>query len=155
MGGLAPICVICSCVPGPVVPPSHMRSIFNLLMAALVLTSIAQGTNKPHVITLGKWRAVKSFAGPDETQVVARKVRPLYGDGRVKEFALGLPHDVTVRLFVVRRAFRLNDALSEESEFNLTLAMGARQMAAGRLRLRACSTDHPGPEFDSYYSTAS
>ncbi len=43
------------------------------------------------------------------------KVRALVIDGRVKEYALGMPHDVTERLFVVRRAFRVNDSLPEDS----------------------------------------
>jgi hypothetical protein len=42
-------------------------------------------------------------------------VRALVIDGRVKEYALGMPHDVTERLFVVRRAFRVNDSLPEDS----------------------------------------
>jgi hypothetical protein len=43
------------------------------------------------------------------------KVRPLLVDGRVKEYTLGLAHEVTERQFVVQRAFRLNDSLPEDS----------------------------------------
>lgn len=43
------------------------------------------------------------------------KVRPLLVDARTKEFTLGLPHDITERLFVVRRALRLNDSLPQEN----------------------------------------
>lgn len=42
------------------------------------------------------------------------KVRPVLVDGRVKEFTLGAAHDVTDRLLVVRRAFRINDNLPQE-----------------------------------------
>ena len=40
-------------------------------------------------------------------------VRALYVDAKLKEFTTGKPHDVTDREFVVRRAFRINDALPE------------------------------------------
>lgn len=43
------------------------------------------------------------------------KIRALIVDGRVKEYALGAPHDVTERPFVVRRVFRVNDSLPEDS----------------------------------------
>ena len=43
------------------------------------------------------------------------KIRALIVDGRVKEYVLGAPHEVTERLFVVRRAFRVNDSLPEDS----------------------------------------
>lgn len=54
------------------------------------------------------------MTGRDDDKPSDMKVRPLYVDGRIKEFVLGMPHDVTDRLFVVRRAFRLNDALPDE-----------------------------------------
>lgn len=43
------------------------------------------------------------------------KIRALLVDGAPKEFVLGAPHEVTDRLFVVRRAFRVNDSLPEDS----------------------------------------
>ena len=44
------------------------------------------------------------------------KVRELIIDGRVREFIMGAAHEVTDRLFVVRRAYRINDALPEEKK---------------------------------------
>ncbi len=84
----------------------------------LVLIVAAHDATKVHVITFGKWVTVKWLAGPEEAQPVGLKVRPLSVDGRAKEFALGVAHDVRDRLFVTRRAFRLNDGLPEEA--NLT-----------------------------------
>ena len=49
---------------------------------------------------------------------IEMKIRPLLIDGRVKEFTTGAFHDVTDRLFVVQRAFRLNDLLPQESGAN-------------------------------------
>lgn len=76
---------------------------------------MAEGAPKPHVITFGKWTTVKWFVGPGESKALDLKVRGLYVDSRLKEFTLGPPHEVTDRLFVVRRAFRFNDSLPEES----------------------------------------
>ncbi|HZR57441.1 MAG TPA: hypothetical protein VFA74_11250 [Terriglobales bacterium] len=70
---------------------------------------------KLHIISFGKWTNVKYITGQGNDKSVNLKVRPLYIDNRIKEFVFGAPHDVTDRLFVVRRAFRLNDALPEES----------------------------------------
>ena len=36
-------------------------------------------------------------------------------DTKLKEYTTGKPHDVTDRQFVVRRAFRINDALPDEA----------------------------------------
>ena len=46
---------------------------------------------------------------------VTLKIRPLVVDGRVREYVLGSPHEITERQFVVRRVFRMNDSLPEDS----------------------------------------
>jgi hypothetical protein len=85
------------------------------LFSPLLLASSALAVPKPHVITFGKWTAVQWFAGAEETEALNLKVRGLYVDSRLKEFTLGPPHEITDRLFVVRRAFRVNDALPQDS----------------------------------------
>ena len=60
---------------------------------------------KPHVITFGKSTQVRWLAGADENTPIELKVRALYVDGKLKEFTIGSPHEITERLFVVRRAF--------------------------------------------------
>ena len=40
---------------------------------------------------------------------VTMKIRALMVDGGVKEYVLGVSHEVTDRMFVVRRVFRVND----------------------------------------------
>jgi hypothetical protein len=47
---------------------------------------------------------------------MALKIRPLIVDGRIKEYVMGLSHEVTDRLFVVRRVFRMNDSLPQDSD---------------------------------------
>jgi hypothetical protein len=92
----------------------HLR-IITIFISVFYLTGEARAASKPHVITFGKWTMVKYMRGQDENKSSDMKVRPLYVDGRIKEFVFGMPHDVTDRLFVVRRAFRLNDALPDET----------------------------------------
>ncbi len=113
-----------------------VRTIFaGALVCGMLLTTIAAGA-KVHVVTFGKWTsaqffsatpasspaaspahaAVGSAAGPTESAKPAPiKIRALLVDGAAKEFVLGAPHEVTDRLFVVRRAFRVNDSLPEDS----------------------------------------
>jgi hypothetical protein len=81
-----------------------------LLVALSSLSSAAPA--KSHVIAFGNWTSVKWLGTSDQPQTL--KVRPLIVDGRVKEYTLGITHEVTERLFVVQRAFRLNDSLPEE-----------------------------------------
>jgi hypothetical protein len=79
------------------------------------LMATALAASKPHVITFGKWTAVKSSIGPGESRQDDLKVRPIYVDGRLKEFTFGIPHEVTESLFVVRRIVRVNDTLPQEA----------------------------------------
>ena len=123
-----------------------------LLLVALSSIAVAAAP-KIHMITFGKWMSVKCFSGDDETQPRTLKVRSLIVDGRVKEYTLGSAHEVTERLFVVQRAFRLNDSLPEDA--------GAPrwQWQRGGWLLVDRSTGHISAislaEFDSYYSAAS
>src|SRR5271165_6509541 len=75
------------------------------------LTSAALGVTKPHVISFGKWTTIKWCVGANEAECHDLKTRALYLDGRVRESTLGASHEITERLFVVRRAFRVNDSL--------------------------------------------
>jgi hypothetical protein len=79
------------------------------------LSDLAEAAAKPHVMNFGKWMTVNYMRGEDSDNPVNLRVRPLYIDARIKEFVVGSPHDVTDRVFVVRRAFRLNDALPDET----------------------------------------
>lgn len=86
--------------------------------ALLSHPNLIAATAKPHVITFGKWATVHcsqdSSVDAGDEHSLAVKVRPLLVDGRPKEFTVGAIHDVTDRLFVVRRAFRVNDTLPGE-----------------------------------------
>src|ERR1700760_2849128 len=90
----------------------NLTALFILLLGVLPVDSWA--VPKPHVITFGKWTNVSLFVGPDEKQKIEIKVRPIIIDTRVKEFTTSEPHDVTDRLFVIRKAYRLNDWLPDD-----------------------------------------
>ena len=83
------------------------------LVAALLLATFASAAGKLHVISFGRWIPVQWLPASDSSPLTMR-VRPLLVDGRFKEYVLGPPHEISDSLFVVRRAFRVNDALPDE-----------------------------------------
>jgi hypothetical protein len=120
----------------------------------LLLNSIALAAAKPHTISFGKWTTVKWMIGPNEDQPIDLKIRPLLVDGHTREYTIGTPHDITERLFVVRRAFRLNDALPDDKAAQIHW----RWERGGWLMVDRISTHVIQinlPEFDSYSSVAS
>jgi hypothetical protein len=122
-----------------------------LLVSAVLPTIGADAASKVHVITFGKWASVQWFAGSGMDKPLTLKIRALVIDGRVKEYALGAPHEVTERLFVVRRAFRVNDSLPEDPAPRW-------QWERGGWLLVDRGTAHISPlnlpEFDVHYSAA-
>ena len=84
------------------------------IVAVAILASSLLAASKPHVVVLGKWTTVKLQADDDNSGMDV-KVRPLFVDGKTKEFTLGAAHEITERIFVVQRMFRLNDSLPQES----------------------------------------
>src|SRR5258707_7120273 len=87
-----------------------------VLVAIILLAGAVQGVaaSKPHVIAFGKWISAK-WPNATGQKLLDLKVRPLFVDTRLKEYTTGSPHEITDRLFVVRRAFRVNAALPTES----------------------------------------
>ena len=129
-----------------------MTRITRAVCSIVVLTGTVIAATRPHVITFGKWTSVKWLAGADETSPLELKVRALYVDGKLKEFAIGNPHEITERLFAVRRAFRVNDSLPDEAMLRWQWQRGGWLLvdrASGRI------TPINLPEFDAYRSVAS
>jgi hypothetical protein len=95
-----------------------MRPVF-FLIGILLLQGSIFAAPKTHTVVLGKWRAVEVRSDSGEAQeagVHAIRVRELIIDGLVREYTTGSTHEITERLFVVRRAYRVNDALPEETK---------------------------------------
>ena len=134
---------------------------FGVLLVFLVLSFAppvrAGAAVKVHVITFGKWTSVPWLAGSsngssNEDRAQTLKIRALVVDGRVREFVLGSPHDVTERLFVVRRVFRLNDSLPEDATPHWQWQRGG-WLLVDRTTGRISPMNLP--EFDAFYSSAS
>jgi hypothetical protein len=126
-----------------------------LLLASFVPIKAAAAT-KPHIITFGKWTTVPWSSEPrspslDESKPLTLKMRALMVDGRIKEYILGTPHEVTDRLFVARRVFRLNDSLPEEANPRWLWQRGG-WLLVDRLSGKISALNLP--EFDAMYSAA-
>jgi len=125
----------------------------NFLLFALLAVAWmdSAAVPKPRVIAFGKWIAAK---WPDATgkKLLDLKVRPLLVDTRVKEYTTGNAHELTDRLFVVRRAFRVNDALPTENATRWQWQRGG-WLLVDRVTGRVSQLNLP--EFDPFYSTAS
>ena len=135
-----------------------MRHKFRFLFALLLMLgtffhALAATAPKIHTITFGKWMSVQWSSGTGaEDKAVAMKIRPLVVDGRVKEYVLGPPHEVTDRLFVVRRAFRLNDSLPVDVNLRWQWQRGG-WLLVDRTTGKIAAINLP--EFDALYSVAS
>lgn len=79
--------------------------------------SAAWAAPKPHVISFGKWSTVQWTPNSGDDKPLTLKVRALFIDARLKEYTTEPAHEVTERLMVVRRAFRVNDSLPGEPVF--------------------------------------
>ncbi|MGA8762046.1 MAG: hypothetical protein WB562_04070 [Candidatus Sulfotelmatobacter sp.] len=125
-----------------------------LLPLLAILAGASMAVAKPHAIAFGKWTTVQWLPDTGDAKPVTLKVRGLFVDGKLKEYTLGPAHEVTERLFVVRRAFRVNDSLPEESG-----SAPRWQWQRGGWLLVDRVTGHVSqvnlPEFDLLYSTAS
>jgi hypothetical protein len=119
-----------------------------------MLVISAGAASKPHVMSLGKPMPVKLFLSSAEDKTVTINVRPLYLDTKLKEYTAGATHDVTDRLFVVRRAYRVNDSLPGEPASQpkwLWQRGGWLLVDRGTGRI----TQIKLPDFDPYYSDVS
>ena len=121
-----------------------------LLLASLVPVKAAAAT-KPHIITFGKWTTVPWSSGFDDSKL-SLKMRALMVDGRIKEYILGVPHEVTERLFVARRVFRMNDSLPDEVNPRWLWQRGG-WLLIDRVSGKISALNLP--EFDALYSAAS
>lgn len=129
-----------------------MRSRVFRFLAVLLLSISAVAVSKPHVIALGKATTVRSVFGDSTTGTIELKIRPLYVDGRLKEYTSGAIHDITDRLFVVQRTYRMNDSLPTEAAPRWVWLRGGWLLvdrATGRISQLNFTDFHP------YYSTAS
>ena len=108
---------------------------------------------KTHSVVFGKVMVVPWFTGAKEDQKQQLKMRPLFVDDKLREFTMGERHDVTDRTFVVRRAYRVNDQLPDESGSPRWKWQRDGWLLVDRESGRV--TGLKLPEFDPFYSAAS
>ena len=117
-----------------------------LLVNSVALTAAARA----HLVTFGPWLKVHLFVGPDADRVQDMRIRSLNLDGRSREFTIGEPHDITDKVFVVRRVYRMNDALNTQPEWKWQrdswLLVDRSTGRVSKLNL---------PDFDPFYSVVS
>jgi hypothetical protein len=129
-----------------------MRYFYLSVALFLVVVPSLQAASKPHVMSFGKPTTVKLLLGPAEEKAVTISVRPLYLDTKLKEYTTGPAHDITDRVFVVRRAYRVNDSLPMESSSRWLWQRGGWLLvdrSTGRI------TQLKLPDFDPTYSDVS
>jgi hypothetical protein len=123
-----------------------------LLIVIFCLAMVeAAALPKAHIISFGKWMSVQ-WPNATGKNLLDLKVRPLYVDTRLKEYTTGSAHDLTDRLFAVRRMFRVNDALPEETAVRWQWQRGGWLLVD---RITGKVSQLSLPEFDPFYSTAS
>jgi hypothetical protein len=130
-----------------------MRTLARFSIWIIVAVAASSAASKPHAVSLGKWSTVKVLVGDDENTQAEMKIRALIVDGGVKEFTTGTAHEVTDRIFVVQRAYRLNDLLPQESGTGRwRWERGGRLLvdrSSGRIQTLAL------PALDAHYSQVS
>lgn len=122
-----------------------------LLLMLCIASGAGAAVSKPHVITFGKWISAK-WPNATGEKMLELRVRALLVDTRLKEYTTGPPHELTDRLFVVRRVFRINDALPKDTVVRWQWQRGGWLLVD---RLTGRVSQLTLPEFDPFYSTAS
>ena len=123
-----------------------------VVICAVLLSAAAGAATKVHVIAFGKWSSAQWLPTGTEEKPLILKIRPLLIDGRVKEYVAGSSHEVTDRLFVVRRVFRLNDNLPDDPAPRWQWQRGG-WLLVDRVTGRVSPINLP--EFDPFYSAGS
>jgi len=124
-----------------------------LAWPAFAVATLA-AASKDHVINFGAPIQVQWFVGTQEESALKLKVRPLYVDGKLKDFTTGQARDITDRAFVVRKVYRVNDRLPSDAKQTPKW----KWQRAGWLlvdRPTGRVTELHLPDFDPFYSTAS
>jgi len=131
-----------------------MKALSRNFFFLVAICAPAFAAPRQRTVTFGQWMAVKWFVGPAENKAQDMKIRGLYVDSKLREFTMGDPHDVTDRVFVVRRAYRVNDWLPDDPK-SLPKWKWQRSgwLLVDRETGRVSSLNLP--EFDPFYSAVS
>jgi hypothetical protein len=88
------------------------------LFLIAMFSAVCAAAPRTHTVTLGKWQtiAITTDSGDPQTAPLTVKMRTLTIDGGFKEYTVGASHQVTDRLFVIRKVEHLNDALPDDKD---------------------------------------
>jgi hypothetical protein len=92
-----------------------MAACFSLLLL-IVMSAPLAAAPRQHAILLGRWRTVHLTGETASAENATARIRELMIDGRLREYTFGPLHEVTDRLFVIRRVERLNDSLPQDGQ---------------------------------------
>ncbi len=82
-------------------------------LSLIFAVSVGWAAPRQHTVVLGPWRSVSVIT--ETGKAVPVKLRKLLLDGKFREHTAGPSHDVSDRLFVVRKATQLNDSLPQDT----------------------------------------
>jgi hypothetical protein len=93
-----------------------MRFASRMLLVLVFMALLPGAAAKPrkHTVFLGQWHTIKTPS--DSGKAGQLRVRQLWIDETLKEYTSGPVHSITDRVFVIRRAYRVNDALPENKD---------------------------------------
>lgn len=131
-----------------------MKAFLRVSVFSWLFCALAAAAPRQHTVTFGQWMPVKWFVGPAEEKAQDIKVRALYVDSKLREFTLGDVHDITDHVFVVRRAYRVNDWLPDDPK---SVPKWKWQRSGWLLVDRQNGRVSPLnlPDFDPFYSAVS
>ena len=131
-----------------------MKAPRRTLLAFFLLCAPALAAPRQHTVAFGQWMSVKWFVGASEDKAQDIKIRALFVDSKLREFTLGDVHDITDHVFVVRRAYRVNDWLPDDPK---SVPKWKWQRSGWLLVDRQSGRVSPLnlPDFDPFYSAVS
>ena len=126
---------------------------FRCCLGVILLAAVANAAATPHLIAYGRAMTVQWRLETSDARPIPLKIRALLVDGHAREYFLDAPHEVTDRVFAIRRVFRLNDSLPEDSANPRWQWQRGGWFLVDRVTGRVSALNLPG--FDAYYSVAS
>src|SRR5581483_3039259 len=133
---------------------SSMRRILRVALAIALATGSSLAASKLHTVSFGPWTSVSTYVGIGRNKPVMVKIRALYVDGKLKEHTTAAAHQVTDRVFVVRRVFRINDSLPGEKDLRWQWEHGGWLLvdgASGRVSVLNLPQFHPRYSAAAWY----
>jgi hypothetical protein len=132
-------CVAAALVP--VFDPAASKALSTIHPALPALARRHDGPQN-RIVPFGEWISAQ-WPNATGQRTLDRKVCPLFVDTRLQEYTTGTPHERTDRLFLVQRAFLLNDALPAENAPLKRAPIRTPRAGSGSAEAGCSSTNRP------------